>query len=52
VSLSPFGLCSTSDHALLEGLKSLAVRGVELEADLLVHLGELEARATRASFTT
>jgi 5-methylcytosine-specific restriction endonuclease McrA len=44
VSLTPFGLCSTSDHALLEGLKSLVERGVGLEADLLAHLGEVEAR--------
>jgi len=44
VSLTPFSLCSTSDHALLEGLKILAARGEGLEADLLVHLGEVEAR--------
>jgi hypothetical protein len=44
VSLSPFGLDSTSDHALLEGLKKLAALSVGLEADLLVHWGEVESR--------
>jgi len=44
VSLTPFDLRSTSNQALLDGLKSLAARGAGLEADLLVHLGEVEAR--------
>jgi 5-methylcytosine-specific restriction endonuclease McrA len=44
VSLAQLDLCSTPDHALLEGLKTLALRGAELEADLLVHLGEVDSR--------
>lgn len=44
MSLSPFDLGTSSDHALLEGLKKLAALGVGLEADLLVHLGEVETR--------
>jgi len=44
VSLSPFDLHGTPDQALLEGLANLATRGAGLEADLLVHLGEVEAR--------
>ncbi len=44
MSLTPFGLCSTSNQALLEGLSKLTARGAGLEADLLVHLGEVDAR--------
>jgi hypothetical protein len=44
VSLSPFALRATPDAALLEALKRLATRSAELEADLLVHLGEVDAR--------
>ena len=44
MSLSPFDLRSTSDHALLEALSNLSARSAGLEADLLVHLGEVEAR--------
>lgn len=44
MSLSPFDLGDSSNHALLEGLKKLAALGVGLEADLLVHLGEVETR--------
>ncbi len=44
MSLSPFSLCTLPDHALLEGLRALAARDCGLEADLLVHLGEVDAR--------
>jgi hypothetical protein len=44
VSLSVFDLRSTPDRALLEALKDLSARGAEIEADLLVHLGEIDAR--------
>jgi len=44
VSPSPFDLRSTSDSALLESMRDLAARGAGLEADLLVHLGEVEVR--------
>ncbi len=44
MSLSPFALQNVPDHALLEGLRALAVRDSGLEADLLVHLGEVDAR--------
>ncbi len=44
MSLTPFDLRSTSDQVLLEGLSNLAARAAGLEADLLVHLGEVEAR--------
>ncbi len=44
MSLSPFSLCTLPDHALLEGLRAHAARDCGLEADLLVHLGEVDAR--------
>jgi hypothetical protein len=40
----PFSLRTTPDHVLLEGLSALAARYAELEAELLVHLGEVDAR--------
>ena len=43
MSLSPFSLRTLPDHALLEGLRALAARDSCLEADLLVHLGEVDA---------
>lgn len=45
MSLSPFDLRSISDSALIEELKGLATRSTGLEADLLVHLGEMDARS-------
>ncbi len=39
-----FSLRDVSDHALLAALRALARRDADLEADLLVHLGELDAR--------
>ncbi len=44
MSLSPFSLRTTPDHILLEVLAKLAARDVELEAELLVHIGEVDAR--------
>ena len=44
MSLTPFSLRDLSDHALLVALETLAARDADVEADLLVHLGELDAR--------
>jgi 5-methylcytosine-specific restriction endonuclease McrA len=44
VSLSPFSLRTTPDHVLLADLQRLAASHAELEAELLVHLGEVDAR--------
>ncbi len=44
MSLSPFSLRTLSDRALLAALRELAARDADLEADLLVHLGEMDAR--------
>jgi hypothetical protein len=44
VSLTPFSLRTLPDHALLTALRDLASRDADLEADLLVHLGEVDAR--------
>jgi 5-methylcytosine-specific restriction endonuclease McrA len=44
VALTPFSLRGLPDHALLAALRELASRGACLEADLLVHLGEVDAR--------
>jgi hypothetical protein len=44
VSTSPFALRGAPDGALLDSLTDLARRGARLEADLLVHLGEVDAR--------
>jgi hypothetical protein len=44
VPRSPFSLSTTPDHALLEGLTQLAASDAEMEAELLVHLGEVDAR--------
>ena len=44
VTLTPLSLRSLSDDALLASLRALAVRDADLEADLLVNLGELDAR--------
>jgi hypothetical protein len=44
VSLSPFALRGLPDHVLLERLKACCARDAELEAELLVHLGEVDAR--------
>ncbi len=41
---SPFSLRTTPDHVLLEALAKLAARDAELEAELLIHLGEVDAR--------
>ncbi len=49
MSLSPFSLRTLPDHALLEGLRALSERDCGLEADLLVHLGEVEARGLHAA---
>ena len=42
--LTPFSVRDLSDRDLLAALRSLAGRDAELEADLLVHLGEVDAR--------
>ncbi len=42
--LTPFSMRDLSDGDLLAALRSLAGRDTELEADLLVHLGEVDAR--------
>ena len=44
MSLSTFSLRTAPDHVLLEGLKQLAARDTDLEADLLVHIGEVDSR--------
>ncbi len=44
MNLTPFSLRDLSDRELLDALRALAVRDAELEADLLVHLGEVDAR--------
>jgi hypothetical protein len=44
VALTPFSLRTLPDHALLTALRELASRDADLEADLLVHLGEVDAR--------
>ncbi len=44
MSLSPFSLRTTLDHILLAKLEKLAASDAELEAELLVHLGEVDAR--------
>ena len=44
MSLSPFSLSTLPDDTLLERLRELARRDCDLEADLLVHLGEVDAR--------
>ncbi len=44
MSLSPFSLRTTPDHVLLADLRRLAASDTELEAELLVHLGEVDAR--------
>ncbi len=44
MSLSPLSLRTTPDHVLLDALANLSARDAELEADLLVHLGEVDAR--------
>lgn len=44
MSLTPFSLRDLPDRALLDAVRALAARDVELEADLLVHLGEVDAR--------
>lgn len=42
--LTPFSLRDLSDRDLLAALRALAGRDTDLEADLLVHLGEVDAR--------
>ena len=44
VTLAPFSVRELSDRALLAALHALAVRDSDLEADLLVHLGEVDVR--------
>jgi 5-methylcytosine-specific restriction endonuclease McrA len=44
VSLTAFSLRTLPDQALLRALHELAARGRELEADLLAHLAEVDAR--------
>ncbi len=44
MQVPPASVRDLSDHALLAALRALAVRGADLEADLLVHLGEIDAR--------
>ena len=44
VALTPFSVRDLSDRDLLAALRTLAGRSAELEADLLVHLGEVDAR--------
>ena len=44
MTLTPFSLRDLPDHALLAALHALAGRDADLEADLLVHLGEVDAR--------
>ncbi len=42
--LTPFSLRGLPDQALLAALRALATRDADLEADLLVHMGEVDAR--------
>jgi len=44
MALSSSGLTALSDEALLERLRELLARDAGLEADLLAHIGEVDAR--------
>ncbi len=44
MALTALSLRGLPDHALLAALRALASRDADLEADLLVHLGEVDAR--------
>jgi hypothetical protein len=49
MALSPFALAGLPNHELLERLRELLADEANLEADLLVHVGEVDARELYAA---